>query len=56
MINTLKKEAQILPRLELEDLVQKFVAQHNLNAYWGKDYEGVCTINFSVKEDEGDLK
>lgn len=46
------KEAKILPRLELEALVQKFVAQHNLDAYWGKDYEGVCTINFSVEEDE----
>ena len=44
-------DKKILKRSELEDLIQKFVTEHNLDAQWGKEYEGVCSINFSVDDE-----
>ena len=44
-------EYEILPRSEVEKLVEAFVDENQLYATYGKDAEGVFRINFIVKEE-----
>jgi len=44
-------EYEILPRSEVEKLVEEWVDEKQLYATYGKDAEGLFRVNFIVKEE-----
>ena len=51
-VYTTNKDAKILPRSKVEELVGKFIEENKIHAVYGKDSEGLFIVHFLVEEEE----
>ena len=50
-VYTTNKDAKILPRSKVEELVGKFIEENKIHAVYGKDSEGLFIVHFLVEEE-----